>query len=570
LALPRSENSPRPARDPSSMRTFVATLCALVALSCSFGCGHASARSDESAPSTQARDLAEARRLGDAHVPLPPRDEVLALEQAVTAAALQEGAGARAAQLYAVAALLAERLWRVEGNDADASRALDLYKSASLAPQLAGACESARAAALLAGERAHDAATMYAELYRVDRRFVAAGSKGNTGEACRHALDVDLVRLAAFRPSKAVLDTIDQTLEGEGTLGIDLVDSGAASIEGPARLVHIDVWPGDDAARVVVSLDKPASYRVSDEVAVGGAAARTFVDLDGVDLGSVSREVAESGIVRLVHVEATHTGSRVLLELQGHAWRRVFAMPEPFRIVIDVARNPPGARTHGTREVSRVVLDPGHGGRDTGAVGPTGVVEKDVTLDVAHRAARVLVGQGIEVLLTRDDDRFVALEERAARANSFSADLFVSIHCNASEGRARRGVETYVLDATRDEIAARVATRENEMTPTASAELAQMLGDLRLVDQSRHSTQFARLLQRSATTAIRMKYGEAVEGGVRPAGFYVLVGARMPSALFETSYISNPIEEQRLDSVDYRQLLADAIVNAIRAYREGR
>jgi N-acetylmuramoyl-L-alanine amidase len=512
--------------------------------------------------------VAEARRLADAHVPLPPRADVLALGQTVAEAAAQEGAGARAAQFYAAAARLAERLWRVEGNDDDVARAIDLYKSASLDPQIAGACESARVAALLAGERAHDAAVTYAELYRVGRRFAAAGSKGNTGEACRRELDDDLARLAAFRPAKRALDTIDQALEGEGTMGLDLPDSGSA-IEGPPRLVHIDVWPGDDAARVVVSLDKPASYRVGDEV-VGGSEAQTFVDLDGVDLGAASREIAESGIVRLVHAEATHTGSRVLLELQGHAWRRVFAMPEPFRIVIDVARNPPGAQTRGTREVSRVVLDPGHGGRDTGAVGPTGVVEKDVTLDIAHRAARVLVGQGIEVLLTRDDDRFVALEERAARANSFSADLFVSIHCNASEVKGRRGVETYVLDATRDEIAARVAARENEMTPGASAELAQMLGGLRLVDQARHSTQFARLLQRSATTAIRMKYGEAVEGGVHFAGFYVLVGARMPSALFETSYVSNPVEEQRLDSADYRQLLADAVVNAIRAYREGR
>jgi N-acetylmuramoyl-L-alanine amidase len=560
------------------MHALVATLSAVVgavvALACGSGCSdgcgsHAAAHSDDPAPSTEARDVAEARRLGDANVPLPSRDDVLALGQTVAEAAAKEGAGGRAAQFYAVAARLAERLWRIEGNDDDVARAIDLYKSASLDPQIAGACESARAAALLAGERAHDAAVTYAELYRVARRFAAAGSNGNTSEVCRRELEADLARLAAFRPGKTVLDTIDQALEGEGTMGLDLPDSGTVT-EGPPRIVHIDVWPGDDAARVVVTLDRPASYRVADEVVGGGSEAQTFVDLDGVDLGVASREIAESGIVRLVHAEATHTGSRVLLELQGHAWRRVFAMPEPFRIVIDVARNPPGTTTHGTREVSRVVLDPGHGGRDTGAVGPTGVVEKDVTLDIAHRAARVLVGQGIEVLLTRDDDRFVALEERAARANSFSADLFVSIHCNASEGRGRRGVETYVLDATRDEIAARVAARENEMTPGASAELAQMLGGLRLVDQARHSTQFARLLQRSATTAIRMKYGEAVEGGVHFAGFYVLVGARMPSALFETSYISNPVEEQRLDSADFRQLLADAVVNAIRAYREGR
>jgi N-acetylmuramoyl-L-alanine amidase len=172
--------------------------------------------------------------------------------------------------------------------------------------------------------------------------------------------------------------------------------------------------------------------------------------------------------------------------------------------------------------------------------------------------------------MTRDDDRFVPLEERAARANAFGADLFVSIHCNASEGKTRRGVETYVLDATRDEIAARVAARENQMTPSASAELTEMLGSMRLADQATRSAQFAHLLQRAASTAVRMKFGEAPEGGVRFAGFYVLVGARMPSVLFESSYISNAVEEQRLASPEYRALLAGAIANAVRAYREGR
>lgn len=547
------------------LRRGAAGFFAAVVLSCG---GHTSSRSDDPGLAAQAHDLAEARRLIDAKVPLPARGQVVALIDAIAAAALQEGAGARAAQLYAVSARLAERLWRIEGDDKDAARALDLYKGASLDSQLPGACESARAAACLAGERAHDASITYAELYRVGRRFGVSGS--TSAEGCRRAIDADLVRLAGFRPARRALDVIDQVLEGEGAATLDTGDAGLSRGTGAPRLVHIDVWPGDDAARVVISLDRPAPYRVGDEASAGGAGFQTFVDLDGVDLGASGRAVEQSGIVRRVHAEATHTGSRVLLELGRRAWRRVFAMPEPFRIVIDVAHNPPGALAHGTREASRVVLDPGHGGRDTGAVGPAGVVEKDVTLDIAHRAAHTLVGQGIDVLLTRDDDRFVALEERAARANSFSADLFVSIHCNASEGGGRRGVETYVLDSTRDEIAARVAARENEMTPRASAELAEMLGGLRLVDQSRRSTQFARLLQRSATTAIRMRYGEAVEGGVHFAGFYVLVGARMPSALFETSYISNAIEEQRLDSVEYRQLLADAVVNAIRAYREGR
>jgi N-acetylmuramoyl-L-alanine amidase len=217
-----------------------------------------------------------------------------------------------------------------------------------------------------------------------------------------------------------------------------------------------------------------------------------------------------------------------------------------------------------------MVLDPGHGGKDTGAVGPDGLKEKDVTLDVARRAASILDGQGIQVALTRDDDRFVSLEERTARANAFGADLFVSIHCNASEIKARRGVEAYVLDTTRDEIAARVAARENATTQAASADLTAILGDLRMVDQSRRSLRFAHLLGRTASSALEARYGDAVDGGVHTAGFYVLVGADMPSVLFETSYISNVTEEQRLGSEEYRQVLADAITNAVRAYREGR
>ncbi len=334
--------------------------------------------------------------------------------------------------------------------------------------------------------------------------------------------------------------------------------------------MRIDSWPGNDSARVVVVLDRPTGYRAGDEVVAGGTGARTFLDLDGVDLGGAPEDKRQAGIIARVRSESTNTGSRVLLELDGQAWRRVFHMQEPYRIVVDVTRHPPGSASRRPRDVSRVVLDPGHGGKDRGAVGPSGVVEKDVTLDVGHRVARVLMAHGLEVLLTRDDDRFISLEERTARANAFSADLFVSIHCNASEGRVRRGVETYVLDTTRDEIGQRVAARENETTAAASADLTAMLGSMRLADQAQRSTRFARLLQRSATATLQMKYADTIDGGVHVAGFYVLAGATMPSVLFEVSYISNAIEEQRLASDDYRQLLADGIANAVKAYREGR
>ena len=338
----------------------------------------------------------------------------------------------------------------------------------------------------------------------------------------------------------------------------------------PPQILRIEAWPGRDAARIVVLLDRPTAYRIGDEIDAATSTPRTFLDFDGVDLGSAPRDTPSAGVVTRVRAEPTTTGARVVLDLDGRPWRRVFYMHEPYRVVVDVASHAPQAPGHAERAVARVVLDPGHGGRDTGAVGPGGVREKDVTLDIAHRVAPVLAAQGLQVVLTRDDDRSVPLEERTARANGFGADLFVSIHCNASDSKARRGIETYVLDTTRDEIAGRVAARENATTQPVSAELASILGGLRLADEAQRSGRLAHLLQRVATSAVQSRFGDVVDGGVHTAGFYVLVGARMPSVLFETSYVSNAVEEQRLGSADYRQLLADAIANAVKAYRQGR
>jgi N-acetylmuramoyl-L-alanine amidase len=523
-------------------------------------------------------DLPRARALAEGReADLPTRAEVLALAESLEAQAVREGAGVRAVTLHATAAKLVERVWRVEGRERDASEALEMYRAAAREPNEAGACEAALAAARLAGDLARDAAVAYAELYRVQRRFapLRAADTPDAGESsshtCRGDVETGLSRLAAFRPPQRILDAIEAGLAGEGALGrTSPAAVGPVTAVKPPQIVRIEAWPGRETARVVVVLDRPADYRIGDEPLTGGTGARTFLDLDGVDLGEAPRTMAGEGVVSRVRTEATSTGSRVSLEVDGRAWRRAFSMHDPYRIVVDLARHPPGVSSRGPRTVARVVLDPGHGGKDTGAVGPGGLKEKDVTLDVAHRVAAVLAQQGIRVVLTRDDDRFVSLEERTARANAFAADLFVSVHCNASETKTRRGLEVYVLDTTRDEIAARVAARENATTPAANAELASILGDLRLADQAQRSTRFARLLERAAGSALGAKYSDAVDGGVHTAAFYVLVGADMPSVLFETSYISNAIEEQRLASDEYRQILADAVTNAIKAYREGR
>jgi N-acetylmuramoyl-L-alanine amidase len=452
-----------------------------------------------------------------------------------------------------------ERHWRALGNEPDGREALVLYRAAALGTRGPGACDAAVRAARLAGDLSRDAEAAYVELYRARRRF-------GTGDAtCARNIDDALSLVAAFRPSQAVLDAIDVGLATEG-----VPPSGAQSMpSGSPRVSAIEAWPGPDAARIVVVLERAAPYRVGDDLAPSGAV-RTFLDLDGVDLGSAPRDLPGGGIVTHVRAGATPAGARVAIELDARAWRHVFALQDPYRIVVDLARHPPGVRGRNVREVARVVLDPGHGGKDVGAIGWSGVREKDVTLDVVHRVAPVLAAQGIEVVLTRDDDTFVSLEERTARANAVAADLFVSVHCNASESRAPHGIETYVLDTTRDEIAARIAARENATTEAATAELAAILGGMRMADEGARSHRFAHLLQRAALASLRMRYPEVVDGGVHTAGFYVLVGARMPSVLFETSYLSNVVDEQRLGSGEGRQALADAIVNAVRAYREGR
>jgi N-acetylmuramoyl-L-alanine amidase len=504
------------------------------------------------------------------------RAEALALAESIEARATREGNGARAVELHSAAAALLARVWRIEGKEQDAREAVELYRAAASQVDVPGACEAALAVARLAGDVARDASRTYAELYRAQRRFAAvaasAAPDAGTEGHCRRDLEDGLSTLVAFRPPQRVLEAIDEGLAGEGALAqawAAAMDAGPTVQVKAPQVVRIESWPGRDATRVVIVLDRPAAYRVGDEVLAGGAP-RTFVDLDGVDLGPAPHDTPLDGVVDRVRAEGTSTGSRISLDLEGRAWRRVFYMHEPYRIVVDVARHPPGVKGRDARQINRVVLDPGHGGKDTGAVGPGGTKEKDVTLDVAHRVAPVLAAQGIQVVLTRDDDRFVSLEERTARANGFAADLFVSIHCNASESKGRRGIETYVLDTTRDEIAARVAARENATTQDNSAELASILGGMRMADEAARSTRFAQLLQRASTTAAKARFGDAVDGGVHTAGFYVLVGARMPSVLFETSYISNATEETRLGSEEYRQLLADAIANAVKAYREGR
>ncbi|MBK6461401.1 MAG: N-acetylmuramoyl-L-alanine amidase [Myxococcales bacterium] len=494
-----------------------------------------------------------------------PRAELLGAADAVEARATLEGAGPRAAILHALAGALFERLYRADKRPDDAKRAIDALRLSARDPASPTACDASVRAAHLAGEPRPRPDGHLQGLYRLSRQ-------GSASPRCLETLRSGLASLRSFRPPSSVLEAIDQGLLSEGALGAALSDAGAASaqaVQVAPRVTRIEQWAGEQGARVVVHLDRAARYRVGDD-AIPGRAPRTFVELDGVELAGGAQEMKLGGIATGLRAEPTITGSRVLLDLAGPCYRKVFHLVEPYRVVIDIAKNAPGAGGRDTRKVARVVLDPGHGGHDPGAIGPTGLQEKDVTLAIAHKVAPVLAKQGLGVMLTRDDDRFVTLEERTARANAFGADLFVSVHCNAAEVRAKKGVETYVLDTAASEVANRIAARENATSRAATAELGAILQNMRLADQSTRSRRFANLLQRSAVASLSGKYDDIVDGGVHPAGFYVLVGARMPAALFEVSYVSNAVEERRLASDEYKGRLADAIANAIMAYREGR
>ncbi|MCC6647450.1 MAG: N-acetylmuramoyl-L-alanine amidase [Polyangiaceae bacterium] len=342
----------------------------------------------------------------------------------------------------------------------------------------------------------------------------------------------------------------------------------------PVRLTAITPYGDKEAARIVVALSGSTSFSTGTAPPrARGGGPRVFVDVARARLGKgAKREVVLGGLVERVRMAPHGDGVRVVLDLEKQAFRRIFYLTEPFRVVIDVSTRASAARSaDGKRAVTRVALDPGHGGADPGAIGAAGLREKDVTLDIAHRAAPVLARElGVSTLLTRDKDDHVSLEERTQRANAFRADLFISIHCNASESPAARGVQTYVLDSGSDDVAARVAARENATTLQAGREVSGLLASLKLADTSVRSTHLAELLQRAAVASLGAAFPGTQDGGVKRAGFYVLVGAEMPAALFETSFISHPTEEARLGSGEYRQRLADAIVNAVRAYKEGR
>ena len=220
-------------------------------------------------------------------------------------------------------------------------------------------------------------------------------------------------------------------------------------------------------------------------------------------------------------------------------------------------------------KVARVVIDAGHGGHDTGTIGPTGLMEKELTLDLAHRLGDLVSDRlSSEVIYTRDDDTFIALEERTAIANEKHADLFISIHANSSRVRTARGVETYYLNFTADAEALEVAARENAASEKSIHDLQDLVKKITLTDKVSESREFALQVQRSLHRTASKDNAALRNRGVRKAPFVVLIGAQMPSVLAEVTFLSNPRDEKLLKGQDARQRLAEALFDGVAAYAQ--
>ncbi|HTP29537.1 MAG TPA: N-acetylmuramoyl-L-alanine amidase, partial [Anaeromyxobacteraceae bacterium] len=375
---------------------------------------------------------------------------------------------------------------------------------------------------------------------------------------------------------------IDPVLEKALADGAAAQGPVEASPSAPARVSELKSWSDSDYTRIAIYLSRPVPFTREEFPAKGDQPRRLALDLKQASLGhELAHDVGDSLVERVRAAQRDPDTVRVVLDLAGQDKFAVFSLTDPPRLIVDVgvqearreaqrsALQEQQVEASSRRAIRRIVIDAGHGGQDFGAIGPSRVREKDVTLVMAKRLARQLRAKGFAVFLTRDDDRYVPLEERTAIANARQGDLFISLHANASPHRDRRGLETYVLDVADDHYAARLAARENGalgVDPSESTDVRRILSDLNAKSSEESSRYLAQIIQRELCAGIRGHVGEVRDLGVKSALFYVLLGARMPSVLVETAFISNRVEEQRLRSPRFQDEVASDIARAVNVF----
>jgi len=387
-----------------------------------------------------------------------------------------------------------------------------------------------------------------------------------------------------------------------------LIAWGTTAQAAMVRTVRQITTPG--STRLVIELTGTASYRLVPIAArrAIGSPERLYVEIldSQVDPRLATFGLSEGPVVRVRATQASKRVARLILDAPGMTEYGAFWMADPFRLIVDVRgpqrqrqrpsptmvatpRPPPrrGAVSGTTPEVApspkptstprrrfRILIDPGHGGKDTGAIGVTGVAEKDIVLAIALLLkSRLAASSEIDVVLTRQTDVFLQLEERTARANAEQADLFLSIHANASTNTEANGVETYYLNNTADRATLRLAAMENGLRHALGQEMKSdsvslILSDLIQNFKIQESVRLAEVVQRSVITELDARGTPSRDLGVKRGPFYVLVGAAMPCVLVEVSFVTHATEGVRLTQRSYQEAIADGLLRAIRQFVE--
>ena len=383
---------------------------------------------------------------------------------------------------------------------------------------------------------------------------------------------------------------------------------------GRANVSEIRYWSNEDYTRVVVQLDREIEFRKH----ILSNPNRIYFDLQNTrlrsDLNGKTYPVNDVFIKQIRVAQNTSNTVRLVLDFEEINKHTVFALYDPFRIVIDTlgGKRPPATpqevaeRTVRTEEavlsletgtdtavrvsetpiipssnlngdrsltrvlglkVGRIVIDPGHGGADTGTIGPSGLKEKDLVLSLSKRLKILLEERlGTDVVLTRDTDKFVPLEQRTAIANQLGADLFISVHANSSKIRRVSGVETFFLNLTSNAEEREVASRENASSQRNIRELEDLLKQIALGDYNEESNDLAQIVQQSLYSEVKAHHPILRNRGVKKAPFIVLINLNMPGILTEVGFISNPSEEKYFTGKEGQAQVAEGLYKGIEKY----
>jgi len=387
------------------------------------------------------------------------------------------------------------------------------------------------------------------------------------------------------------------------------VEQKTAASRPLAVLNEMKHWSNPDYTRISIELDRDVTWEAH-ELGKGapGQPGRVYIDINRSKLGRTVRDITiGDGLLKGARVgQYKKDVVRVVLDTENIKDYKIFPLSDPARLIIDVRgerrteisrleeslsastapviekkreettqpvpipaveRKSKKIKKQVISKIRRIVLDPGHGGHDPGAVGPSGLQEKDVVLNIGLKLREMIREElGLDVVMTRSTDVFIPLEERTAIANKVNADLFVSIHANAAANRSASGIETYYLSLAKTEKSARLAAKENGTSLEKVSVLQAILFDLMANYKLNDSAHLAEEIQKSLHKKIRGHYSDVKNLGVKQGPFYVLVGATMPSILVETAFLSNVQEEARMKKQSYLELSAEGIMEGIRSY----